>query len=176
MEVSEGRHHRRRHLDGDPRGQDGIRGDRWRVLGLAPGALAATRPTVLLRLPCLLLLRCLIARHFKWFRSLIRQPPEIAGATSRYGFSAKERFANHEKTPTISKRAVRSVRQSKPSIWRKSTTSLGCRTRPKTLVTFGLPHPVRSVSPEQPIFSAIEWIAAHCEACSPWRSSGRTQS
>src|SRR3954465_14530175 len=29
---------------------------------------------------------------------------------------------------------------------------------------------LRSVSPEQPIFSAIERIAAHCEACSPWWS------
>src|SRR6187431_1400363 len=29
---------------------------------------------------------------------------------------------------------------------------------------------LRSVSPEQPIFSAIERIANHCEACSPWWS------
>src|ERR1051325_1196029 len=29
----------------------------------------------------------------------------------------------------------------------------------------------RSVSPEQPIFSAIEWIADHCEGCSAWWSS-----
>src|SRR5467141_2163655 len=28
----------------------------------------------------------------------------------------------------------------------------------------------RSVSPEQPIFSAIEWIADHCEVCSAWWS------
>src|SRR5829696_8723957 len=29
---------------------------------------------------------------------------------------------------------------------------------------------LRNVSPEQPILAAIEWIAAHCEACSPWWS------
>src|SRR5712671_7910430 len=29
---------------------------------------------------------------------------------------------------------------------------------------------LRSVSPEQPIFSAIEWIADHCEVCSAWWS------
>src|SRR6201984_329820 len=46
----------------------------------------------------------------------------------------------------------------------------GCRTRPKTLVTFGRRTQLRRVAPEQPIFSAIEWIAAHCEACSPWWS------
>ena len=39
---------------------------------------------------------------------------------------------------------------------------------PQTLVAFRLPHPAaRAVSPLQPIFAAIDEIAAHCEACSP---------
>jgi hypothetical protein len=43
-----------------------------------------------------------------------------------------------------------------PSRWPRFRSA--CRTQP------------RSVSPLQPIFAAIEQIAAHCEACSPWCS------
>jgi hypothetical protein len=38
--------------------------------------------------------------------------------------------------------------------------------RPAPLVTLGLSHQFRNVSAEQPIFSAIDTIAAHCGSCS----------
>src|SRR5690606_18292526 len=45
------------------------------------------------------------------------------------------------------------------------------RARPLALIPLRLPHPRRSVSLEQPIFSAIDSIAAHCDGYSPSGSS-----